>query len=147
MSFEKKPSIADNKVMIYPGVGFEDKDDNTSAKMLYADVPFSEGRMGEFNGRLDPYIKDNEIFRNNIDSEISLKEKTLDSNVTYCDEKQNSLTGKRTDESYKEYGARNNITAKGVFCKFVIWALEETFHSGIMHNESFINKLSKSLTG
>lgn len=123
-----------------------------------------------------PDIKDNEMYSSgeNTDEEINLQEKSCDSNDTYCDEKHTDakinhkkqnydshgpycaeklncvITGKtknRSDENDKENATRNNITAKGIFCKFVTWALEEKFYSGIMHNDSFINKVSKSLTG
>lgn len=85
------------------------------------------------------------------DEKINPKEQNYDSNGTCCPEKQNcvitSKSEKHTDENDKEKATRNNVTAKGIICKFVTWALEEKFYSGIMHKDSYINKLSKSLTG
>lgn len=58
-----------------------------------------------------------------------------------------SETEKYVNQQYQEKTKRSNFTTQSIFRKVVKWTLDEAFYSGVMQSGSFINKLSKSLTG
>lgn len=47
----------------------------------------------------------------------------------------------------EEKASRGIFTVKGIFQKMVIWTLDEKLYTGVTHHGSFINRLSKVLTG
>lgn len=47
----------------------------------------------------------------------------------------------------EEKTSRGIFTVKGIFQKMIIWTLDEKLYTGVIHHGSYINRLSKVLTG
>lgn len=66
-------------------------------------------------------------------------------------EKKEEVNSSETTEClYKnkeEKSSRSIFTVKGILTKMIIWSFDEKLYTGVMHNGSFINRLSKALTG
>lgn len=58
-----------------------------------------------------------------------------------------SETEKRVNENYQEKTIRRDFTIPLIIRKVFDWSLDETFYTGVIQSGSFINKLSKALTG
>lgn len=66
-------------------------------------------------------------------------------------EKKEEVNSSETTEClYKnkeEKSSRSIFAVKGILTKMIIWSFDEKLYTGVMHNGSFINRLSKALTG
>lgn len=58
-----------------------------------------------------------------------------------------SETEKHVNQNYQEKTTRSDFTIQSIFRKVVNWTLDEALYSGVMRSGSFIDKLSKALTG
>lgn len=74
-----------------------------------------------------------------------------ETNKVYTDEKPDDVVPCETqihlNQDKREYKARNNFSPKNIFKKLANWAFDEVFYTGVINSGSFINKLSKNLTG
>lgn len=70
-----------------------------------------------------------------------------DSIGIYSAEKDKDETEKSLDKNAQQKEKENIFTAKGFLHKMANWVLDASFYSGVQHHGSFINQLSKALTG
>lgn len=56
-------------------------------------------------------------------------------------------TGECLTKEKEEKKSNNIVTTKNIFQKLINWSLDEHFYTGIMQSGSYIDQLSKALTG
>lgn len=88
----------------------------------------------------EAFIEPSEIFVTDLHSDkLELPEKTDRENL--------GETGECLTKEKEENKSSNIVIARNIFQKVINWTLDENLYTGVMQYGSYINQLSKALTG